>query len=64
MSEYPTAIERAFALAQSGTVENVAAIRKQLSSEGYSPGALAGGSLSRQLSVILAKARLAAASKA
>jgi hypothetical protein len=63
MIVYPTAIERAFALAESGTAPSVAAIRKQLSNEGFSAGALAGGSLSRQLSAVLAKAKVAAAGK-
>jgi hypothetical protein len=57
MTHPPTAIERAFALAESGRAGSLKAIREQLASEGYGRASLQGQSVSRQLSAIIAKAK-------
>ena len=53
----PTAIERAFQIAQSGTAGSVADIRKKLKDEGYDPHAFQGKTVSAQLSAIIKKVR-------
>jgi hypothetical protein len=45
----PTALERAFALARSGTCDSVNAIRHQMKAEGYSLAQLEGPALIQQL---------------
>jgi hypothetical protein len=52
-------VERAFQIAKSGKVANVSALRAQLSGEGYSNSAqaLAGRSISNQLSRLIVQAR-------
>ncbi len=49
MELHPTTLERAFALAKSGTCSGVGDIRRRLQEEGYSPHALEGPVLLRQL---------------
>ncbi|RZA17752.1 MAG: hypothetical protein EOP02_21050 [Proteobacteria bacterium] len=61
MSNHPTSLERAFALAQSGDCLTVSQIRKRLTAEGYSHTAIEGPSLLRQLREICAKAQAAGA---
>jgi hypothetical protein len=60
MQERPSVIERAFEIAKSGKVANVADLRKQLTAEGYSNNAqfLTGRSLSNQLTRMIAEARM------
>ncbi len=57
--ERPSVVERAFQIAKSGKVANVSALRAQLSGEGYSNSAqaLAGRSISNQLSRLIVQAR-------
>jgi hypothetical protein len=59
MDERPSVVERAFQIAKSGKVANVSALRAQLSGEGYSNSAqaLAGRSISNQLSRLIVQAR-------
>lgn len=49
MTFRPTALERAFQLAQSGEHTGMAGIREALRAEGYSIHQVTGGTLSRQL---------------
>jgi hypothetical protein len=49
MDSNVTPLERAFALAESGTCPDVATIRRQLKTEGYSDAQLVGGHLLAQL---------------
>jgi hypothetical protein len=55
----PSVVERAFQIAKSGKVANIAALRKQLSEEGYGNAAqaLAGRSLANQLTRMITDAR-------
>ena len=57
MDQNKTAIERAFELAQSGTVTSVAAVKRTVVLEGYRVSQLEGRSLTRQLNALI---RLAA----
>lgn len=59
MTLRPTALERAFALARSGTCASVSDIRKQLKEEGLSDRDLEGPSLLRQLRALCAEAAAA-----
>jgi hypothetical protein len=55
MHDRPTLVERAFALAEGGTCESLAMMRKQLRAEGYSDTAqLAGNSIRNQLVKLIA----------
>lgn len=49
MTNRPTALERAFELAGSGTCASVDVIRKKLKAEGYADAQITGPSLIRQL---------------
>jgi hypothetical protein len=49
MSQHPTALERAFALARAGDCPGTNEIRKQLKAEGYATHQLDGPALMRQL---------------
>ena len=55
----PSVVERAFQIAKSGKVANIAALRAQLSEEGYGNAsqALAGRSLANQLTRMITDAR-------
>lgn len=55
----PSVVERAFQIAKSGKVANIAALRKQLTDEGYTNAvqALAGRSLANQLTRMITDAR-------
>ena len=55
----PSVVERAFQIAKSGKVPNIAELRKQLSEEGYGNAtqALAGRSLANQLTRMITDAR-------
>jgi hypothetical protein len=55
----PSVVERAFQIAKSGKVANIAALRKQLTDEGYANAvqALAGRSLANQLTRMITDAR-------
>ncbi len=57
--ERPGVVQRAFQLAKSGTVANIAALHKQLAAEGYanSTQTLAGRSLQQQLTRMILEAR-------
>jgi hypothetical protein len=56
MLDRPTCMERAFALAETGSCESLNAIRKQLKTEGYAEsGQLTGGSIRNQLMRIIAE---------
>jgi hypothetical protein len=58
MHDRPTLVERAFALAESGTCESLAMIRKQLRGEGYSDaGQLSGSSIRNQLVKLIAASK-------
>lgn len=58
MHDRPTCTERAFALAESGTCESLAMIRKRLKAEGYSDsGQLSGGSIRAQLVKLIAASK-------
>lgn len=59
MTDRPTLIERAFALAESGEVENLQAIRNRLKGEGYAmdTGQLAGASIRTQLTRLIGSSR-------
>ncbi len=52
MKPGPTALERAFELARSGTYENLTALRRKLEAEGYSRRLIEGRTLTRQLNDI------------
>ncbi len=52
-----TALERAFELANSGSCESVADIKKVLKSEGYALQQIVGRTLSRQLTELIRDAR-------
>jgi hypothetical protein len=55
MNDRPTYMERAFALAESGTCESLLTIRKQLKAEGYTEaGHLSGSSVRNQLTRMIA----------
>jgi hypothetical protein len=56
MIDRPTALERAFDLAKSGTCADVGEVRKKLKAEGYSPEQLTGPALIRQLRDLCAAA--------
>jgi hypothetical protein len=56
---FPTALERAFAIARSGRALNVTEIRKTLKREGYVMTQITGASLSRQLHQIIRQSRQA-----
>jgi len=53
----PTALERAFQLAESGKCSTVAEIRMALSHEGYSLSQIAGPTLLRQLRELIRKTK-------
>jgi hypothetical protein len=53
MDHRATVLERAFALAKSGTCDSVRDIKKQLRREGYSVAQIVGKSLSKQLQALL-----------
>lgn len=55
MSEYVTSLERAFALARSGSVQRIADIRTTLRSEGFDATQLDGPVLKRQLRALIDK---------
>lgn len=57
MTFRPTALERAFELAQSGDHTGMGGIREALRAEGYSVQQLTGGALSRQLRALCAAAQ-------
>ncbi len=59
MENRPSVVERAFQIAKSGKVANIAALRKQLTDEGYANAvqALAGRSLANQLTRMITDAR-------
>lgn len=59
MENRPSVVERAFQIAKSGKVANIAALRKQLTDEGYTNAvqALAGRSLANQLTRMITDAR-------
>jgi hypothetical protein len=57
MDEKPTAIERAFQLAKSGTCVSVPGLRKQLKAEGYSTNQITGPTLNKQLLALIHLAR-------
>ena len=60
MDDRPTCLERAFALAEAGTCENMLSIRQQLKREGYpETGQLNGGTIRAQLIKLLAASRAA-----
>lgn len=62
MHDRPTLVERAFALAESGTCESLAVIRMRLRAEGYSDAAqLAGSSIRNQLVKLIAASKAKAA---
>jgi hypothetical protein len=52
-----TAIERAFDLARSGMVAGIEDIRANLKKEGYSPSAIEGRTLHKQLRALISAAR-------
>lgn len=56
----PTALERAFELASTGTHQDVSDLRRQLSLEGLDCRQITGPSLVRQLRQIMRKARFGA----
>jgi hypothetical protein len=61
MHDRPTLIERAFALAESGTCESLAMVRMQLRAEGYSDaGQLSGSSIRNQLVKLIAASKVKA----
>ena len=49
LTDRPTALERAFDLARSGTCANVTDVRTQLKAEGYAYAQIQGNTLKRQL---------------
>ena len=53
MDHKTTVLERAFALAKSGSCTSVPDIKKQLRKEGYSVAQIVGKSLSKQLQALL-----------
>jgi hypothetical protein len=53
METRQTLTERAFSLARSGTVANVAELRKQLNREGYRAADLQGPTLRRQITALV-----------
>jgi hypothetical protein len=55
MQSNVTAIERAFALAKSGTCRTVANIREQLKQEGYRVQQITGPELLKQLRAVMAQ---------
>jgi hypothetical protein len=57
MDEKPTALERAFQLAKSGTCVSVPDLRKQLKAEGYSTNQIVGPTLNKQLMALIHLAR-------
>ena len=59
MENRPSVVERAFQIAKIGKVANIAALRKQLTDEGYANAvqALAGRSLANQLTRMITDAR-------
>ena len=61
MENRPSVVERAFQIAKSGKAANIAALRQQLADEGYANAvpALAGRSLSNQLTRMITDARTA-----
>jgi hypothetical protein len=61
MTDRPTVLERAFALARSGEHSGVGDIRKQLAAEGFTNlnAQLYGGSLTRQLQALCRAAQAA-----
>jgi hypothetical protein len=63
MEERPGVIERAFQIAKSGDVANMAELRKKLAAEGYTNNAsvLIGRSVVSQLSRMISEARIARA---
>ena len=61
MTLRPTALERAFALAQSGDCAGPGEIKAQLKQEGFSVDQVSGPTLMRQLRALCAKARERAA---
>jgi len=52
-----TAMERAFALANSGRYVNIAQVKARLNAEGYWPDAITGPQLRSQLKVVIDAAR-------
>jgi hypothetical protein len=59
VSDRPSVIERAFQVAKSGKVANIAELRAQLAGEGYSNVAMAltGRALAQQISRMIVEAR-------
>ncbi len=58
MSDRPTYLERAFALAEAGTCQSLGALREHLKAEGYAEmGQLQGMSVRAQLGKLIAAAR-------
>lgn len=53
-----TALERAFELANSGSCESVADIKKALKTEGYSDQQITGRTLGKQLTELIRRARV------
>lgn len=58
MQQNLTALERAFELANSGSCQNVADIKKALKSEGYSDQQITGRTLGKQLTEMIREARV------
>lgn len=58
MQQNLSALERAFELANSGSCESVAVIRKVLKSEGYSDQQVTGRALGKQLTELIRQGRL------
>jgi HEAT repeat protein len=58
MQQNLTALERAFELANSGSCESVADIKKTLKSEGYSDQQITGRALGKQLTELIQQARV------
>jgi hypothetical protein len=57
MNDRPHALERAFALAQSGDCEDISAIKAKLKAEGYSVDTVTGRTLTKQLRALIQDAR-------
>ena len=57
MAHRPTALERAFELARSGSCDGIDAIRRILKSEGYSDAQVTGPALIRQLRELCASVK-------
>jgi hypothetical protein len=57
MDQSKTTLERAFELARSGSVSNLAELRAAIKMEGYASGQINGPVLSRQLRGLIDKSR-------